>query len=176
MRGMNKLPVAKRAQILSMLWEGSSMRAITRVTGVSLNTMTKPLIDGGEACAAYHDEHVRDVKASRIQCDEVWAFCYSKQKNVVTAKRKDLAYGDVWTWTALEAISKLHFSYMVDGFDSESTVCVPVRALGASAVLVAAESVAAVRDLSHRGKLAANRCASQDYPDKAAARRPKPQT
>jgi hypothetical protein len=62
------------------------MRAITRVTGVSLNTVTKLLIDAGKACAAYHDEHVRGVKATRVQCDEVWAFCYSKQRNVATAK------------------------------------------------------------------------------------------
>lgn len=95
------------------------MRAITRVTGVSLNTVTKLLIDAGKACAAYHDEHVRNVKATRIQCDEIWAFCYSKQKNVATAKRKDLAYGDVWTWTALEASHKMIVSYMVGGRDSD---------------------------------------------------------
>ncbi|HLN85705.1 MAG TPA: IS1 family transposase [Candidatus Limnocylindrales bacterium] len=116
---MNKLPVAKRAQILSMLCEGSSMRAITRVTGVSLNTVTKLLIDAGKACDAYHDEHVRGVKATRIQCDEVWAFCYSKQKNVASAKAAPEGAGDVWTWTALEAGSKLLVSYMVGGRDSE---------------------------------------------------------
>jgi IS1 family transposase len=119
MPGMNKLPVAKRAQILSMLCEGSSMRAITRVTGVSLNTVTKLLIDAGKACDAYHDEHVRGVKATRIQCDEVWAFCYSKQKNVPTAKAAPEGAGDVWTWTALEASSKLLVSYMVGGRDGE---------------------------------------------------------
>jgi IS1 family transposase len=119
MRRMNKLPVAKRAQILSMLCEGSSMRAITRVTGVSLNTVTKLLIDAGKACDAYHDEHVRGVKATRIQCDEVWAFCYSKQKNVAAAKAAPEGAGDVWTWTALEAGSKLLVSYMVGGRDSE---------------------------------------------------------
>lgn len=116
---MNKLPVTKRVQILSMLCEGSSMRAITRVTGVSLNTVTKLLIDAGKACWAYHDEHVRDVKATRIQCDEIWAFCYSKQRNVPTAKAAPLGAGDVWTWTALEASSKLMVSFMVGGRDSE---------------------------------------------------------
>ncbi len=95
------------------------MRAIERITGASLNTVSKLLIDAGKACAAYHNEHVRGVKATRIQCDEIWAFCYSKQKNVATAKRKDLAYGDVWTWTALEATTKLLVSYMVGGRDSE---------------------------------------------------------
>jgi IS1 family transposase len=116
---MNKLPIAKRVQILSMLCEGSSMRAITRVTGVSINTVTKLLVDAGKACDAYHDEHVRGVKATRIQCDEVWAFCYSKQKNVATAKAAPEGAGDVWTWTALEADSKLLVSYMVGGRDSD---------------------------------------------------------
>ena len=116
---MNKLPVAKRAAILQMLCEGSSMRAITRITGVSLNTVTKLLIDAGKACWAYHNDHVRDVKATRIQCDEVWAFCYSKQKNVASAKAAPGGAGDVWTWTALEASSKLLVSYMVGGRDGE---------------------------------------------------------
>src|ERR1700730_2902805 len=116
---MNKLPVAKRAQILSMLCEGSSMRAITRITGVSLNTVTKLLIDAGKACWAYHDEHVRGVKATRIQCDEIWAVCYSKQRNVRTAKAAPQGAGDVWTWTAIEASNKLMVSFMVGGRDGE---------------------------------------------------------
>lgn len=118
-RGMNKLPVAKRIQILSMLCEGSSMRSISRVVDVSINTVAKLLVDAGEACAAYHDDHVRDVKAKRIQCDEIWSFCYAKQKNVATAKRKNLAHGDVWTWTALDSDSKLLVSYLVGGRDSD---------------------------------------------------------
>jgi IS1 family transposase len=119
MLGMNKLSTAQRAQILSLLCEGSSMRAITRVTGVALNTVTKLLVDAGKACDAYHDEHVRGVKATRIQCDEVWAFCYSKQKNVADAKAAPEGAGDVWTWTALEASSKLLVSYMVGNRDGE---------------------------------------------------------
>lgn len=95
------------------------MRAITRVTGVSLNTVTKLLIDAGKACAAYHDDNVRNVKAQRIQCDEIWAFCYSKQRNVAAAKAAPADAGDVWTWTALEASSKLLISYMVGGRDGE---------------------------------------------------------
>src|SRR5213078_2785421 len=79
--GMNKLPVAKRVQILSMLCEGSSLRSISRVADVSLNTVTKLLIDAGVACAIYHDEHVRNVKATRVQCDEVWSFVAVKEKN-----------------------------------------------------------------------------------------------
>lgn len=116
---MNKLPLAKRAQILSLLCEGSSIRSISRVVDVSINTVTKLLEDAGEACAAYHDEHVRGVKATRIQCDEIWSFCYSKQKNVAAAKRQDLAYGDVWTWTAIEAQSKLVISYLSGGRDAD---------------------------------------------------------
>jgi len=95
------------------------MRAITRTTGVSLNTVTKLLIDAGKACAAYHDEHVRGLKATRVLCDEIWAFCYSKQKNVETAKAVPDGAGDVWTWTAIEASHKMIVSYMVGGRDSE---------------------------------------------------------
>jgi len=116
---MNKLPREKRIQILSMLCEGSSMRSISRVADVSINTVDKLLCEAGEACVAFHDEKVRNVTAKRVQCDEIWSFIYSKQKNVATAKRKDMAYGDVWTWTALDADSKLLISWMVGGRDSE---------------------------------------------------------
>src|SRR5712671_4740320 len=119
MRRMNKLPIAKRATILQMLCEGSSMRAIERITGASLNTVSKLLIEAGKACAAYHDEHVRGVTATRIRCDEIWAFCYSKQKNVAAAKAAPAGAGDVWTWTAMEASSKLMVSFMVGGRDGE---------------------------------------------------------
>ncbi len=118
-KGMNKLPLHKRVQILAMLVEGSSMRSISRVVGVSINTVTKLLVEAGEACAAYHNEHVQNVKASRIQCDEIWSFCYAKQKNVATAKAAPEQAGDVWTWTALDADSKMIVSYLVGGRDSE---------------------------------------------------------
>lgn len=117
--GMNKLPLEKRVQILSMLCEGSSMRAISRVADVSINTVTKLLIDAGTACARFHDENVRGVAAKHVQCDEIWSFCYAKQKNVATAKRQDLAWGDVWTWTALDRDSKLIVSYLIGGRDGE---------------------------------------------------------
>ena len=116
---MNKLPLEKRVQILSMLCEGSSMRSISRVADVSINTVSKLLVDAGMACSAYHDDHVRGVTARRIQCDEIWSFVYAKQKNAATAKRQDLACGDVWTWTALDADSKLIVSWLVGGRDSE---------------------------------------------------------
>ena len=86
MRGMNKLPLTKRVQILSMLCEGSSCRSISRVADVSLNTVYKTLIDAGKACAQFHDATVRNVASKRVQCDEAWSFCYAKQKNVASAK------------------------------------------------------------------------------------------
>lgn len=116
---MNKLPLAKRVQILSMLCEGSSMRSIARVADVSFNTVNKLLIDAGKACAAFHNEKVRDVKAKRVQVDEIWSFTYAKQKNVATARRQDLAYGDTWTWTAIDADSRMIVSWLVGGRDSD---------------------------------------------------------
>ena len=116
---MNKLPLAKRVQILSMLCEGSSMRSISRVADVSINTVSKLLADAGEACVEIHDELVRNVRSKRVQCDEIWSFCYSKQKNVKTAKAAPAGEaGDVWTWTALDADSKLIVAYLVGGRDA----------------------------------------------------------
>jgi IS1 family transposase len=119
---MNKLPLAKRIQILAMLCEGSSMRSISRVADVSINTVSKLLIEAGEACLAIHDEHVRGVKASRIQCDEIWSFCYAKAKNVAGAKAAPDGAGDVWTWTALDADTKLIVAYFVGDRGSESAM------------------------------------------------------
>ena len=118
--GMNKLPLAKRVQILSMLCEGSSMRSIGRVCDVSINTVTKLLADAGEACAALHWEAVRGVKAKRVQCDEIWSFVHAKAKNVPQAKAAPDGAGDVWTWTAIDADTKLIISYMVGDRDSET--------------------------------------------------------
>ncbi|MEX2617819.1 MAG: IS1 family transposase [Alphaproteobacteria bacterium] len=116
---MNKLPLAKRVQILNMLVEGSSMRSISRVVDVSINTVSKALVDAGATCSALHDVHVRDVKAKRVQCDEIWSFTYAKQKNVATAKAAPEQAGDTWTWTALDADSKLIVAYLVGGRDAE---------------------------------------------------------
>ena len=104
--------------ILNLLVEGSSMRSISRTVGVSINTVTKLLVEAGEACAEYHDKAVREVKSSRVQCDEIWSFCYAKQKNVPLAKSAPEQAGDVWTWTALDPDSKLMISYLVGGRDS----------------------------------------------------------
>ena len=116
---MNKLGIEDRARILHLLCEGQSIRAITRLTGASKNTVTKLLIDAGKACATYHDEHVRDLTSKRIQVDEIWSFTYAKQKNVKTAKAAPEAAGDTWTWTAIDADTKLIASYLVGGRDGE---------------------------------------------------------
>lgn len=117
---MNKLDTKTRCTILNMLVEGSSMRSISRITGKSINTISKLLVDAGEACAAYHDETVRNVNAQRVQCDEIWSFVYAKDKNVKTAKSAPEGAGDVWTWTAIDADSKMILSYEV-GDRSAST-------------------------------------------------------
>lgn len=116
---MNKLDAKDRARILHMLCEGQSIRSIARVLGVSKNTISKLLVDAGKVCAQYHDENVRNVQSSRIQCDEIWTFTYAKQKNVSHAKAAPAGAGDTWTWTALDADSKLIISYLVGGRDSE---------------------------------------------------------
>ena len=115
---MNKLDNAKRANILSMLCEGSSMRSVSRIADVSINTVAKLLVDAGAACEAFHNETVRNVRAKRVQCDELWSFCYAKQKNVETAKAAPDQAGDLWTWTALDADSKLIVAYLIGGRDA----------------------------------------------------------
>ena len=95
------------------------MRSISRTVGVSINTVTKLLVDAGLACAEYHDGRVRDVKSRRVQCDEIWSFCYAKKKNVEDAISAPEEAGDVWTWTALDSDSKLIISYLVGGRDGE---------------------------------------------------------
>src|SRR3954454_11676059 len=116
---MNKLPIQKRAQILSLLVEGASLRSISRVADVSTNTVTKLLVDAGTACSAFHDERVRGFSTRRIQVDEVWSFCYAKAKNVPTAKAAPADAGDVWTWTAIDSDTKLILSWQVGGRGAE---------------------------------------------------------
>jgi IS1 family transposase len=110
---MNKLPMSKRVAVVSALVEGNSLRSTCRMTGVAMNTVLKLLAELGEACATYHDEHVRGVNARRIQCDEIWQFVYSKAKNVPVERQGIFGFGDVWTWTAIDADTKLMVSYMV---------------------------------------------------------------
>ena len=116
---MNRLSNDDRAKILHLLCEGMSIRAITRLTGVSKNTVAKLLADAGKVCAEYHDANVRNVKVARVQVDEIWSFTYAKQKNVATAKDAPEGAGDTWTWTAIDADSKLIVSYLVGGRDAE---------------------------------------------------------
>lgn len=119
MLGMNKLSVAQRAQILAMLCEGSSMRSISRLADVSINTVSKLLVDAGRFCAGFHDAKVRGVKARRVQVDEIWSFTGAKQKNVPTMKNPVEGAGDTWTWTAIEAETKLIVSHFVGGRDGQ---------------------------------------------------------
>ncbi len=116
---MNKLSTERRVQVVRALVEGNSIRGTVRLTGAAKDTVTKLLVDLGAACAKYHDENVREVPSRRIQCDEIWAFCYAKQKNVPLDKKGQLGYGDIWTWSALDADSKLCVSWLVGGRDSE---------------------------------------------------------
>lgn len=117
---MNKLTTQKRVQILQMLCEGSSMRSISRIMDVSINTVTKLLVDAGTACLEYQDKAFKNLPCKRVQCDEIWSFCYSKQKNVPEDKQGEFGYGDVYTWTAICADSKLVPSWFVGRRDYES--------------------------------------------------------
>ena len=117
---MNRLSIEDRARIVRMLIEGNSLRATTRICDVSINTVTKLLVDVGSACADYQDRTLRNLTCKRIQCDEIWAFVYAKQKNVPTDKRGQFGYGDVWTWTAIDANTKLVPSFMVGNRDGQS--------------------------------------------------------
>lgn len=115
---MNKLPAAKRAQILTMMVKGVSIRAISRMTGVSKNTIIKLLDDAGNACADYQDKNLRGLTCKRLQIDEIWSFVYAKAKNVPTAKAALEGAGDVWTWTAICADTKLIPSFHVGSRDA----------------------------------------------------------
>jgi len=117
---MNKLPLTKRAQILGMMVEGVSIRAISRMTSASKNTIVKLLADAGEACLDYQDRALRNLPSKRIQADEIWSFVYSKQKNVPQEKRGQFGYGDVWTWTALDADNKLILCWHVGTRDADA--------------------------------------------------------
>lgn len=119
---MNRLPIEKRVQIINLLVEGVSMRATSRIADVSINTVTKLLIDVATACAEYQDKALRNLTCKRVEADEIWSFCYSKAKNVPAGKKGEFGVGDLWTWTALCADSKLAVSWMVGARDY-STAC-----------------------------------------------------
>jgi IS1 family transposase len=117
---MNILPLTTRIDILNWLCEGASMRAISRNSDVSINTVTKLLVDAGTACALFHHRAIRNITTKKIQCDEIWAFCYAKQQHVPTAKKPVEGAGDVWTWTAIDADTKLIVSWLVGNRDGKT--------------------------------------------------------
>jgi IS1 family transposase len=119
---MNKLDPKTRTQIINLLCEGMAIRAIVRVTGASKNTVAKLAVDIGQACAAYHDQHVRGLGSQRIQMDEIWSFVYAKQDHVKRAKSAPADAGDVWTWTAIDADSKLLVSWLVGDRTTDSAL------------------------------------------------------
>jgi IS1 family transposase len=119
---MNKLPPEKRAQALQMMAEGISLRAMTRLTGISRTTLIKLLEDAGQAFSEYMDRTLVNLPCKRLQVDEAWAFCYAKQKNVATAKAAPAGAGDIWTWVALDADTKLVASFFVGGRDGDAAL------------------------------------------------------
>lgn len=116
---MNVLPIEKRAQILHLLVEGNSMRTASRIADVSINTVTKLLVDAGTACLAFQDEAIRNINSKRVECDEIWSFCGSKEKNVPSELKGQKGYGDCYTWTAIDANTKLAISWLVGRRDVE---------------------------------------------------------
>jgi IS1 family transposase len=110
---MNKLSIERQAQVIKVLCEGNSIRSTARITNTAINTVVKLLKDVGDACAKYQDIHLRNLPCKTIQCDEIWSFCYAKQKNVPEKKQGRFGYGDVWTWTAIDADTKLIPGWMV---------------------------------------------------------------
>src|SRR6266850_3087065 len=125
MVSMNRLDTKRRAQVVAALCEGVSIRATVRMTGVAKNTVSKLLLDLGAACEKYQDEKLRKLTCKRIQCDEIWSFVYAKTKNLPEQYKGEFGYGDVWTWTALDADTKLVPSWAVgrrDGFTAQAFI------------------------------------------------------
>lgn len=114
---MNRLSVQERAAILGMLVEGNSLRSCSRMADVSINTITKLLMDVGAACEQFHNEHVVNVRVKRLQCDEIWSFVGSKERHT-TPEKKAQGCGDAWTWLGLDSETKLCLSFLVGGRDA----------------------------------------------------------
>ena len=117
---MNRMTPAKRAQTLGMLVEGMSLRAASRLANCSINTVTKLLEDVGVACAEFQDGALRNLRCQRVQCDEIWSFVGTKQKNLPAERQTEFGIGDVWTWTAIDADTKLVASWMVGTLDADA--------------------------------------------------------
>lgn len=121
MVNMNRLSPAKQKAVVACLIEGNSIRATVRLTGVAKNTIVKLLVELGDACARYQDEHLRKLNSKRVQCDEIWSFIFAKKKNVTEEIReKHPDAGDVWTWTAIDADSRLILSFRVGTRDQQT--------------------------------------------------------
>src|SRR5208282_4807112 len=114
---MNSLTKERRTQVIKCLCEGLGIRATVRMTGVAKNTIVKLLAEVAEACSAYQHKTLRNLTSKRIQCDEIWSFCYAKEKNVPRDKKGRMGFGDVWTWTAIDADTKLIVSWRVGDRD-----------------------------------------------------------
>jgi IS1 family transposase len=115
---MNRLTVEKRTQVISALVEGNSLRSVVRMTGAAMNTVLKLLGDVGQASLEYQNKAMRNLSCKRIQCDEIWQFCYAKEKNVPADKRGQFGFGDVWTWVALCADTKIVPTWMIGRRDA----------------------------------------------------------
>ncbi len=116
---MNRLSLEKRVQIIGLLVEGNSLRATSRLANASINTVTKLLIDIGTTCQKYHDENVHGLTTKRVQCDEIWSFCYAKDKNLPKNLQGKFGLGSIWTWVALDSDSKFAISWLVGNRDVE---------------------------------------------------------
>jgi IS1 family transposase len=119
MVSMNRLTAEDRVRVIASLVEGNSIRATVRMTGVAKNTVAKLLVDLGTVCSEYQDRVMHDLPCSRLECDEIWAFCYAKERNLPNEKRGEFGFGDVWTWVAIDAETKLVPSYRVGQHDAE---------------------------------------------------------
>lgn len=119
---MNKLSTDKRTQIISALVEGNSIRATCRITGAAKGTVTRLLESVGKACSKYQNEHLINLNCKNIQLDEIWSFCYAKQKNVPEDKKNQFGFGDVWTFTAIDADTKLVPSWLVGLRDANCAI------------------------------------------------------
>ncbi len=117
---MNQLDPIKRSRVIASLVEGASCRAVSRMTGVSRNTIASLLVEIGAACAEYQNRALRNLKCQRVQCDEIWSFVAAKDRNVPAEKQGQFGFGSVWTWTALDADTKLIVSWMVGARDGQS--------------------------------------------------------
>lgn len=112
----------RRTQVIRALVEGNSIRAAGRITGTAKGTVLRLLAEVGAVCAEYQDKHLRNLPCQRVQCDEIWSFCYAKQKNVPDEKQGTFGFGNVWTWTALCADTKLVPSWFLGTRDVDSAI------------------------------------------------------